>query len=77
MSDVIAIRIPKKLKEELQELDLDYADEIRAHLERMVKSTKLRKLMKDVDEFRNKLSKKIGMTISSADIIREDREHGH
>jgi len=77
MSDVIAIRIPKKLKAELQELDLDYADEIRTHLERMVKSTKLRKLMKGADEFRNKLSKKTGMTASSADLIREDREHGH
>jgi hypothetical protein len=77
MSDVIAIRITKKLKNELQELNLDYADEVRAHLEKMVKSTKLRKQMKDIDEFRNKLEKKTGITASSADIIREDREHGH
>ncbi len=77
MSDVIAIRIPKKLKNELQELNLDYADEVRAHLEMMVKSTKMKKLMKEVDEFRNKLGKKTGMTASSAEIIREDREHAH
>lgn len=77
MSDVIAIRVPKKLKDELNELGLDYAEDIREHLERMVKRTKLRKVMKGIDEFRNGLGKKVGMTASSAHIIREDREHGH
>lgn len=77
MSDVIAIRIPKRLKEELADLNLNYAEEIRAHLEKMVKSTKLKKLMKEIDDSRNKLGKKTGVTVSSADLIREDREHGH
>jgi len=77
MSDVIAVRVPKKLKDELQELNIDYAEEIRAHLEAVVKKKKLKKAMKDVDRFRNKLGEKTGMTASSADIIREDREHAH
>ena len=77
MSDVIAIRVPKKLKDELQELDLDYAEAVRAHLERTVKHAKLKKAMKSIDEFRNSLAKKTGMTASSAGIIREDREHAH
>lgn len=77
MSEVIGIRVPKKLKEELQELNLDYADEVRACLERMVKQKKLKKALEEVDEFRNKLYKKTGLTPSSADIIREDRDHGH
>jgi hypothetical protein len=75
MSDVIAVRVPKKLKDELQELNLDYAQEVRECLERMVKRKKLKQLMKQVDKFRNELYKKTGVTTPSADIIREDREH--
>jgi hypothetical protein len=75
MSDVIAVRVPKKLKDELQELNLDYAQEVRECLERMVKRKKLKQLMRQVDRFRNDLYKKTGVTTPSADIIREDREH--
>lgn len=77
MSDVIAIRVPKKLKQELQELKMDYADEVRECLEKKVKAEKLKRLMKEVDAFRNELGKKTGVTASSADIIREDRDHVH
>jgi hypothetical protein len=75
MSDVIAVRVPKKLKDELQKLNLDYAKEVRDCLERMVKRKKLKQLMSQVDRSRNELYKKTGVTTSSADIIREDREH--
>ena len=75
MSDVIAIRVPKKLKDELQKLNLDYAPEIRDCLERMVKKKKLKELMKQVDRSRNELYKKTELTTPSEDIIREDREH--
>jgi hypothetical protein len=77
MSEVIGIRVPKKLKEELQELNLDYADEVRACLERMVKQKKLQKALEEADEFRTNLQKRTGLTSSSAEFIREDREHGH
>ena len=77
MSDVIAVRVSKKLKDEVQELNLDYAEEVRACLERMVKKKKLKKAMEEVDKFRNELSKKVGVTMSSVEIIREDREHAH
>jgi len=77
MSDVIAVRVPKKLKEELQELNMDYAEDVRECLERKVKAEKLKRLMKEIDTFRNELAKKTGITGSSADIIREDRDHGH
>ena len=40
MSDVIAVRVPKKLKDELQELNLDYAEDIRVYLEKIVKRKK-------------------------------------
>jgi len=77
MSDVIAVRVPKKLKDELQELNIDYAEDVRECLERKVKTEKLKRIMKDVDAFRNELGKKTGITRSSADIIREDRDFGH
>ena len=77
MSDVIAVRVPKRLKKELQELNMDYADAVRKCLERKVKAEKLKNLMKEIDTFRSELAKKTGTTASSADIIREDRDHGH
>ncbi len=77
MSDVIAVRVPKKLKEELQELNMNYANDVRECLERKVKAEKLKRMMRDIDSFRNQLGKKTGVTASSADIIREDRDHGH
>jgi hypothetical protein len=77
MSDVIGIRIPKKLKKELQELNIDYADDIKAYLEKKVKMEKLKQVMKEVDKFRTESGKKTGVTESSADIIREDRDHVH
>lgn len=77
MSDVIAIRVPKKLKQEIQNLNLDYAEEVRSCLERAVKKKKLEQVIKEVEMFRNDLSKKAGETTGSADIIREDRYHAH
>jgi hypothetical protein len=77
MSDVIAVRVPKKLKDELQELNMDYADDIRECLEKKVKAEKLKRVMIEIDAFRTELGKKTGITESSADIIREDRDHGH
>jgi hypothetical protein len=77
MSDVIAVRVPKRLKEELQELNMDYAEDVRECLEKKVKAEKLKRLMKDTQTFRTNLSKKTGTTTSAAEIIREDRNHGH
>lgn len=77
MSDVIAIRVPKKLKDELQELNVNYAEDVREYLEKKVKAKKLKQVIKETDALRNELSKKTGITKSSADIIREDRDRGH
>jgi len=77
MSDVIAVRVPKKLKDELQELNLDYAEDIRVYLEKIVKKKKLKKKMEEVEKFRNELSRKTGLTAAAADIIRGDRERAH
>lgn len=77
MSDVIAIRVPKELKKELQQFNPDYAEDVRVYLEQMVKKKKLKQALAEATRFRNELYKKIGNTTPSADIIREDRDHGH
>lgn len=77
MSEVIGIRVPKKLKKELQELNVDYAEEVRTCLERIVNQKKLREALEEADKHREKLQRKIGTMPSSADFIRWDRDHGH
>ena len=42
-----------------------------------MQSKVLKKKLKDANKFRNELGKKTGVTASSADLIREDREHTH
>jgi hypothetical protein len=77
MSDVIAIRVPKELKKELQQLNPDYAEDVRVYLEQMIKRKKLKQVLAEATRFRQELYKKIGNSEHSADIIREDRDHGH
>jgi hypothetical protein len=77
MSEVIAIRVPKELKKEYIELNPDYAEDLREYIEKQVKRKKIEKTLQKVDKFRNELGKKTGITQSSAEIIREDRDHGH
>jgi ribosome-associated translation inhibitor RaiA len=77
MSDVIAIRVPKKLKDELQELNMNYTEDIREYLEKKVKAERLKQVIKEVNAFRSELNKKTGITESSVELIREDRDHGH
>lgn len=77
MTEVIAIRVSKELKEQLKESGIDYADEIRVHLEQMIKRNKLKKIKNEIDAFRKNLGRETGITSNSADIIRRDREHAH
>jgi hypothetical protein len=77
MSEVIAIRVPKELKKELQQLNPDYAEDVRAYLEQMVKKKKLKQALADATRLRKELYKRFGNTTPAAEIIREDRDHGH
>jgi uncharacterized protein YlzI (FlbEa/FlbD family) len=76
MNDVIAIRVPRHLKHEIEELNIN-PDELRDSLDKLVKQKKLEKLMDKIDAFRRKMGKKTGDTGSAAKSIRWDREHGH
>jgi hypothetical protein len=77
MSEVIGIRVPRELKKELQDLDVDYSEEVRICLERIVRQKKIKKTLEEIDEHREKLHQKVGLTRSSVDIIREDRDSDH
>jgi hypothetical protein len=43
----------------------------------MVKKKKLKQALAEATLYRNELYKKIGNTPPAAEIIREDRDHGH
>ena len=70
MSEVISVRVSKKLKQELEELGIDYAEKVRQYLEELVMMEKRKRALKEADELAKRL-------ISSRPVwmeIREDRD---
>ena len=74
---VISVRVPKRLKNELKELGIDYPEEVREYLEAKVRQKQMNVLLNKMKAARTRLEKKIGRTPAGADYIRQDREHGH
>jgi len=74
MSVVIGIRIPRKLKEELEKLGINYTEEIREYLVRRVREERAKRLIKEIEEFRRSIGFIKGNL--SAEFIREDRDEG-
>ena len=72
LSIVIGVRIPRKLKEELEELGVDYTKEIKEYLMRRVREERAKRLVKEVKEFKSRLKPIRGNL--SAEFIREDRD---
>jgi len=68
--EVVSIRVPKDLKEEMSRLDLDWADYIRQAIEERVKAEKMRQACKVMDELREKTK---GVKFDSVKVIREAR----
>ncbi|WP_187146821.1 antitoxin [Saccharolobus islandicus] len=77
VSTVISIRIDEKLKKELEELGIDYAELVRKYLEEVVRKEKLKRELKEADRIREELLKIHGYYSSSAELIREDRDDYH
>ncbi|WCM36569.1 antitoxin [Sulfolobus islandicus] len=77
VSTVISIRIDEKLKKELEELGIDYAELVRKYLEEVVRKEKLKRELKEADRIREELLKTHGYYSSSAELIREDRNDYH
>jgi len=74
VSVVIGVRVPRKLKEELEKLGINYAEEIREYLARRVREEKAKRLIKEIEEFRRSIGVVKGNL--SAEFIREDRDEG-
>ncbi|MDP2899557.1 MAG: hypothetical protein Q8O47_01130 [Candidatus Bathyarchaeota archaeon] len=70
MSEIVTTRVPKELKEQMQELDTNWSEEIRAYIERRVRELSLLKLLEEIeaDPLRPKVPD------DSTALIREDRE---
>ena len=72
MTAVVGVRIPEKLKKELEELNIDYAKEVRRLLEEKVKRKKIEEAMKRLEETRSRIGKLEGDYATQ--IIREMRD---
>lgn len=72
LSVVISIRIPKRLKEDLEKLGINYSEAVRNLLEEFVRREKARRLRKSMEE----ISKKFGRIDGdlATQFIREDRD---
>jgi hypothetical protein len=74
MSSVYSIRLPKKLKDELENYDnVDWQNETRAFLEERVRRERIKKQI----EKARKNKELMKVTIDVAKLIREDREGAH
>jgi len=72
MITVTGIRVPKKLKEELDRLNIKYHDEIRRFFEKRIREEKMKHIMKKIEAIRKQTEKTDKNT--AAEFIREDRD---
>jgi predicted DNA-binding protein len=69
--EVVSVRIPRELKEEMNKLDLDWAAYLRAVIEEKVKTERMSRASTVMDELREKTK---GVKFDSAKVIREARD---
>jgi len=74
VSEVISVRVRRELKRGLEELGIDYAEEIRRFLEELVARERLRRVLDRARALRRELEGEVGLLPSSAELIREDRD---
>ncbi len=68
--EVVSIRVPKDLKEDMSRLDLDWADYLRQAIEERVKIEKMKQACRTMDELREKTK---GVKFDSVKVIRDAR----
>jgi len=73
MSDTVVIRVPKKLKEEMKKININWSAYLRQQIERKIKREKLKKLWREIEEIKNRIPPS-PIKDFSVKSIREDRE---
>jgi len=71
MSDVISIRIPRKLKEEMKEFDFDWASVVREIIEEKVREERRKRAVEMIDASRAKTR---GVKFNSSEVVRRARD---
>ncbi len=75
MSVVFSVRIPRRLKELMDEFkDVDWSEEVRAFIAKRVKELLMEKYLEMAREARKQLDK---TPVPVYELIREDREREH
>jgi len=72
LSSVIGVRVPEELKKDLEELNIEYAEDVRRLLEEKVKRKKVEEAMKKLAEVRARIGRLEGDYATQ--IIREMRD---
>jgi post-segregation antitoxin (ccd killing protein) len=72
MSVVIHVRVPRRLKERLEELGVNISEEVRRLLEERLRQLELERLAEELEEELSS-ARKVG---DSTGLIREDRDKG-
>ncbi len=73
LSDLVVIRVPKKLKEEMKKININWSEYLRRQIEERIRKEKLKKLWKEIEEIKNKIPPSPTKDFSVKS-IREDRE---
>ena len=68
--EVVSVRVPRALKEEMSRLDLDWAEYLRAAIEEKVNAERMKQACKIMDDLREKTR---GVKFNSVKVIREAR----
>ena len=71
MSVVIGVRVPKRLRKELEDLGINYSEEVRKFLEDLVRKKKAEKILKELEDLERSIGRIKGNL--SVEFIREDR----
>ncbi|AEA12194.1 MAG: antitoxin [Thermoproteus sp.] len=74
MSEVISIRVRRELKRALEELGIDYAEEVRRFLEQLVARERRRRALERARSLREAVEREAGALPHVAELIREDRD---
>ncbi len=74
MSVVISVRVPRRLKEELERLGINYSEAVREFLEELVRRERARRLRERMEALKRSIGRVEGDLATR--FVREDRDGG-